>query len=530
MNRSILIVICDFLVLSAMSLAIGTGRPSDHNMNIRKITKIEQIDIVRKELEKRSALLDEKKVIEAQLAAILRQLNMARRQATASKLTAEENAKMLAQLQNVLQVREKDLSTKSADLAKSSEQVGKLTNELTRAQTQLSQTSQEVVKLTGELKSTNVRVREMELGLSYTRGQLSNTEKELAEAKGKIEKMSKSLFAREIEARESQQQLENMKKLLNSAVTDLSSTKNELKSVKGELVASSSDLKSAQKYLTETETKLKVSEATLENVKTQLANTAQSRDESLASYASAVVELMIAIENERFISNAEFKNKLYLPAITFREKNYLPIDFRSATGFGSMHSGFSKVLKLDYFMNRPESSEQWRPDAFYSLNADNRMCLLENSNQSAQPLKVITYEKLKERGLKDLYLFKSNNLGKSVTILDGRCSVTIGGANKYLYVRNPRGNTELAAEIGDFIISKQGEFVGMVLAERNYDLGTRREAQCWLFTENSDINDVTPVPLGKESDDNYFTGFINASKAVIQKVNELDAEYSSGNQ
>lgn len=528
MNRSILIVMCDFLVLSVMSLSIGTGNPADVSTSTRKVSKIEQIEMVRKELDKRAIVQKEKKLIEAEVIALGKLLANATKQVQVSQLSSEEKAKRLAELRDALRNRENELRARSEALTKTKEESTQLSAELTRFKEQLTKSSEQAATLQSELKTTNVRVREAELGLSYTRGHLSSTEKELAEAKGKIERNSKALFTSEIELREAQQRLDNMKNLLNSAVTELSSTKSELKNTKQELTASTTDLKSAQQYLTETETKLKVTEGKLEIVKDKISSAATTRDESLARYSDAVLELSILLENERFITNAEFNSKLYLPEITLDGKNYLPVDFRSATGIGSMHSGFNKVVTLDYQLKRPSSAEQNNPQAFLSINADNRVCLLESVNSTAKPLSVLTYEKLKERGLQDLYLFKPQTLGKSVTGLDGRCSISLSGKNRYLYIRNLRGDPTQTAENGDFVISKEGQFVGLVLAVRSYDLGTRYEAQCWLFPEAMDMKDVTAIPLHKTPADNYFAGFINASKILIDKVNELDAGYRSG--
>ncbi len=526
-----------------MSLAIGTGNPADVGRPTHKISKIEQIEIVRKELDKRAELLQEKKIVDAELVKLENLLATAQKQTQVSELSSDEKAKRLAQLRDALQARERDLRTKSEALSKTQQEREQLAKKLTESEREiiesarrvamlseaLAKSSEQTTTLLSELKTTNVRVRETELGLSYTRGHLSSTEKELAEAKGKIEKAAQALFAREVELRETQQRAENMKNLLSSAVTELSSTKSELKGTKLELGSSVTDLKSAQKYLADTETKLKITEGKLEIVKEQIGKAVTTRDESLAKYSEAVLELSISLENERFINNAEFNSKLYLPEIILNGKNYLPVDFRSVTGIGSMHSGYSKVIKLDYRQKRPSAVAQSQPKALLSMNADNRVCLLESANQAAKPLSVLTYEKLKKRGLQDLYLFKAQSLGKSVTGLDGRCSISLQGENHYLYIRNQRGDPALSAENGDFIISKEGEFVGLVLAERSYDLGTRHEAQCWLFPEKSNLNDITPLPLNKTPADDYFVGFVDASKILIKRVNELDAKYRSGN-
>ncbi|MDD4180960.1 MAG: hypothetical protein PHE87_04975, partial [Victivallaceae bacterium] len=195
MNRSILIIMCDFLVLSVMSLAIGTGNPTDVGRPTHKISKIEQIEIVRKELDKRAELLQEKKIVDAELVKLENLLATAQKQTQASELSAEENAKRLAQLRDALQARERDLQAKSVALSKtqieraqlseklteSARKAAVLSDELTKSQSELTESarkeaalkealaksSEQKATLLSELKTTNVRVRETELGLSY---------------------------------------------------------------------------------------------------------------------------------------------------------------------------------------------------------------------------------------------------------------------------------------------------------------------------------------------------------------------------
>ena len=74
MNRSILIVICDFLVLSAMSLSIGVGEmastPKGGTFISRGAAQDAHIEQMHKELKKRAQIQSEKRLAEEEKAKV----------------------------------------------------------------------------------------------------------------------------------------------------------------------------------------------------------------------------------------------------------------------------------------------------------------------------------------------------------------------------------------------------------------------------------------------------------------------------
>ena len=106
-------------------------------------------------------------------------------------------------------------------------------------------------------------------------------------------------------------------------------------------------------------------------------------------------------------------------------------------------------------------------------------------------------------------MFKSGSFGKESVSLNGRCSLDLAAGKPQLYIRNtgrgPAG--ELKAEPGDFIITKQGDFVGIVTGIENFDMGRRQEAKCFVFPEDFKWDGAKTIRLDKAPDAEYFENF-----------------------
>ncbi len=558
MNRSILIVICDFLVLSAMSLSMGTGNPTGSpgtsTQTTIQVSRDTHLDQMREELQKRADVLADRNRLEAELQKLRQVLAAAKTEVSGKETDLRKTQADLAearraaadlrktqaelnQLQTTLQGKEKDLTIAQTrqqvlneELTRSRGQIVALSVDLQKSKDQLTKNAEQVTNITGELKVTTGRAREAEIGLSYARGRLNVTEKELAEAKGKIEKSNKIIYTNEVELAEAKERLENMKKLLNNAVTELSKSRTDLTAANQNLSSTQSTLEKTKENLSKTFADYRAAEATLKQAQERLAVAEdQMRSDALSKYSKAAVELSIVLENERLLVNAKVNEKLYLPEIKIDGKTYLASTFRTLTGTTKIHTGYNKIIKLDYNAKLPESNEAPAvalAGPILTLNADNRAALLEVKPQG-EPLEAMTFEQLKERGLQGLSLFKVHSFGKETTSLDGRCSLNLGGSDQYLYIRNSvRNRSELAAEEGDFVISRQGKFIGIVVAVHSYDMGTKEEAQCYIFPDKIDQGKVLPLPIQMGEGEGHYDSFVKVLRQLQLKASELNQSYT----
>lgn len=559
MNRSILIIICDFLVLSALSLATGTGEPGRGRavQASAQVTRSVYLDQMREELDKRAQVQHEKKDLETDKARL--ETDSARLAADKARLEAEKlrlEAEMkrlqaaLAQTRNEsglraaelektrTQISEKELELERArtrqevlniEVAQSRTQIVALSVDLQKSKDDARRAGEQLVSRENELKLSMGRTRETELGLAMTSGKLNVTEKELAEAKGTVRKSEQALFRTEVELGEARTRLENMKSLLNDAVSNLSKTQNELAGARQQLDASVKDREQAKVELAKIEAETQADKASLEEARARLARAEeQLRSDTLSSYAGAAVKITMNLENERLFFNSRIEEKMYLPEIVIDGKTYLASTFRAMTGTTEIHTGYGRVSRLDYRVQRPDSEDAGQALAgpILTLAADNRACLVP-VEPTAKPLEVLTYARLKERGLDGLTLFKFRNFGKETVSLDGRCSLNLSGDGQYMYIRNPvRGRSELAAKEGDFVISRQGQFVGVVVAVHGYDFGTREEAQCFIFPEKVNLEETLALPIAKAADEKYYSEFVRVLRELQEKASRLAGEYT----
>ncbi|MCQ2378087.1 MAG: hypothetical protein MJ016_02615, partial [Victivallaceae bacterium] len=144
-----------------------------------------------------------------------------------------------------------------------------------------------------------------------------------------------------------------------------------------------------------------------------------------------------------------------------------------------------------------------------------RLAALElPGNVKRTPLNALSAEKLRERGVQQLFLFKASGFGKDSAPLGDRCALDMQGPTPALIVRNTaRGAMELKAQIGDFVLSSEGDFVGIIVSVT--ENGRFQEARAVLcdesIWENSRSISLTPDPNG------IYRDFSDFMRKVIER-------------
>ena len=117
----------------------------------------------------------------------------------------------------------------------------------------------------------------------------------------------------------------------------------------------------------------------------------------------------------------------------------------------------------------------------------------------------------------NLYLFKSTSFGGSSAKLDGRVSLARSDGGASLFIRNAgRANNELKAAPGDFILSAEGEFVGLVTVTDEVD--HVRGARAVLFDSGAVWDHPVLVPLDRQPGEKYFSRYASAMRKVRAAV------------
>lgn len=584
MNRSILIVMCDFIVLSVMSLSTGVapanlnysggGTVVDDRTAIMIVEELKRkkvtLELAEKELiaarEKLGAMKNNSarlKEVQDEMAKIQANLEKLKKQGQPSNSTeikvSEVKAQINSNLASLADLRGKfsdaDLDILRKRIAMNHEQLNEKNSKLLAATEELLNTKSRLAAAENILKDTQVdldntkkslnqtkekllvtskdmelfkgKVIETQMDMSFVRGKLNVTEKELAESRSKMEKNIKNAMLTNLELSETRKKMDDLKNVIKNAVSDLSSTRTELDSVKKEYVDTREKYENKQRELLETRGFLQATKTALEETKIRMKEAEERlRSDALQKYSQAAVKLHFTIKEKRFLSDYTDTESYYLPQIIVDGKNYLAVSFKVITGLSKDISSHNRVYDLNYKIGEPLETDTGKFEKIngpiYSLNVDNRVCLMPIP-ATKKALKPLSFTQLKERGLQNLYLFKPNNFGKRTSNLEGRASLNLSTNDKYLYIRNStrRSDSELKAEVGDCVITKEGDFVGLIVSVEDFDMGRKQDAKCFIMPDNFKVSDAYEIPIIKQSEQPLYQEFMKAVSFVITKIDAL---------
>lgn len=407
-----------------------------------------------------------------------------------------EDARKLADLDRTFRELREAHAARGGQLELLKQQQAQKEKQLTEAGVALSKSREVIAARTAELNRSRKEIRTLELArntqdskrraaesaLAYTRGKLNATEQELAETQSRSERTAKRLAARDLELTEARRQLANLQKMLKNAVTDLSETRADLNRTREKSNRDAKALAKASGELAAARTMLSTAEAKL-------------RSDVQKLYSQAVVKLNMQMEEVRMLIPQKRQGTYYLPVVKAGGRTCIIGELPNLTGNVRVRPDYSDLTALSYSVQPADGpgAAKTLPGPMYSLRQAPSVVLLEVKMPGRTPLKVMTVSGLKQRGVQDLYLFKSSALGKESATLEGRCSMD----KDFLYIRNTARGTgsELRAEPGDFVLTKQGEFVALVVSIHHTDLGRRQVARCVMLPDKIDWKAVTALPF-----------------------------------
>ncbi len=592
MNRSILIVICDFIITSMIYLnggfsAIespfqdGGGATIDRSaVNVI----ISELESQRAELEKaRAALLQvsentkdaqakakQAERISSELAQIRSKLEFMERRARLNRENSGPQTPAALQKELEEEIRKKNIAQAkyeqlTAELAASRENLRRndknlsvlqqqhnallkelavRSNSLENVQNKLSQTAGEAARLAERLSSREAEIRQQSNTLTATRKELANErvaargyrkkishvenelaflrgrsnamEKELASVKDRLLASEKNVKAREIELASAQTRLENMQNVLKNAVSDLTATRTRL-------AGESADREQAMTQLAKLKGDYNAVNVKLQNAESKL------RSDVLKRYSQSAVKLNYKLRENRLLKDRIESSEKFLPAVSIGSKNYLISALQTFAGYRQNSAALGNVTELEYATSAAAAgskavSKKINGPLFVE-KGDCRVALLETNIPGIQPLTVLTKDNLKRRGIQDLYLFKTSSFGKDSTILDSRCSMSFESDDDYLYIRNgARVSSELKAEVGDLVLTKQGELAAIVVALENYDFDRQQEARCYVFNTLPAVNELSRISLEKQPGQEDYREFSDKLNFWLEQAERLNVK------
>ena len=460
--------------------------------------------------------------LQSQHTSLLRELESRRQELEHRRTELENRTRDLEARNQALDALRAQFSTSQQELAALTERLASREAELARRENDLTATRSALTGAKNSSDDYRRRLGTAESELAFLQGRSSAMEKELAASRDRLEALQKVVKTRDIELTSAKTRLENMERVLKNAVTDLSRTRDELSSTRDELSSESKLRQTAQTQLTQLRGDLNTVNAQLQNAEAKL------RSDVLTRYTASTLRLRRSIREKRLLTDRNDTGELYLPAIKIGSRCYLISALRTIAGVQNNASNFGDITALNYQITVPEHAEQPGPSRLPGPilveKSDCRVALLEVPANLVQPLPILTRDELKKRGIQELYLFKAASFGKDSTILDSRCSMSFESDDDYLYIRNgARVSSELKAEPGDFVLTKQGELVAVVVAQEEYDFGRQVEARCFTFGRLPDPAALPMIELNRLPGQNVYRDFSDKVNFWLEQAKPLDA-------
>lgn len=595
MNRSILIVICDFLVSAMLSMMTGmvpahtggTGVGLDEHTTRTLLTELEasrrELERVRAQLREAakraggSNAVEEAKLRELteKLVTNLRQQEQLRKQLNydperTGKLTP---AQLKAQLEEELRRRmiaEYELKDKRDDLkeakaaAREMQQsqreanrtirelsqentrvqqelagAGKTIQELSKAniraqeklaesdkrlavnekelqqqQQKLAASSRELAAASEALRQMNARIGQadrqtanLQRSLAFVTGKYNVAERTVAEHQGQMNKMRRQIARLELERNESQRRNVELTRMVKKSVSELTSAKAESASARKSALAANIKMQSMAGQLKEAERRL------ANNV--------------FESYSAAAVALTVKITEERLMLPQQGGGTYYLPLVSFKGRPMLVGYLKQFAGDQDKALIFNHITQLEHLAALPDAPAKGASRLAGPLlvsKEDIAVAALPGADlKGRKALPLLTISQLKKRGVHDLYLFKAASFGKESAELGARCSLDVSGTNPRLFIRNTaRGGSELKAAPGDFIIAREGDFVGIVTAVEEHGFNEYRQARVAVFSDNYDWQNAESVAITRPEGAKYFDAYAGKMRQLKAKLRKAE--------
>lgn len=430
----------------------------------------------------------------------------------AARQKISDTGERLDEARRNLEEQRRRLETTGADLAKTRET-------LSARETALAGVRQSLKETLSRMGEVSRAAQKTESDLAYTRGRLSATERDLADSRSQLERTRRLAASREVERNEARTQLQQMSKAFKAAVTELSQTRASLDATKQQAETTGRELIETRGQAETTAVKLKSTEQRLAAAEQKL------RSDVLDRYHEAAVRLDLALTEERLLLNQHGGGVYYLPLVKIGGKNVLVASFHTLAGDLETPLKFDRILELAYRTRPGDAPDAAAPGItaagpLLTLPDEPRIAALEIAPEGRKPLETMTIGKLRQRGLHNLYLFKTSSFGKESAALGGRCSIDLSAREPYLYIRNTgrgTGGSELRAEPGDFVLSREGDFIGVVVSIENFDFGRRQEAKCFVFPDEFNWEKAGSIPIVRRPGEEYFNAFGGAVRRHLEQ-------------
>ena len=427
----------------------------------------------------------------------------------------EETAKELRGIERELRGAEKKLGETEKALVKSESELGSARTQLKEREREVKSTVRDLAALRTQVSDKQRANDALRMQLQASRKKEREQEKELVTAKEKEERDAKRAKQLEIRIATLETELKEQRSVTRNSIRDLQKARKEREEVSLKLKAEETKVKEKDNVIKAEQDAKKVALEQLKEANRKLSNRV------LQCYGEGVTEVKLDIREERMLrGEVAGGGTFYLPYVDLGGKTFVVGHVNQFTGDTERSSLVYKdvtLAELTLAVPGAKRSTVKVPDPVLLANAEIRMAALPVGIKGRKPLRALTKGELKDRGVEGLFLFKATSPGKDFTELSERCSMSLDGE---LFVRNS-GGRELRAEPGDLILTRAGEFVGIV-AEVDSAPGSRKggdrvrvfvapDAKVWDGAK-------TTIAYVRRDGDRHYTEFAETARKLRNEL------------
>lgn len=369
-----------------------------------------------------------------------------------------------------------------------------------------------------KLKEEDIRLLQSEKAVLIKDVQLKDVK--IGELTETVHRKDKVILANQQQIRASQKKLERKEKEVGVRVEEIHSTRKVLTRAITDLSKTRAVAENAKKEAAEVKEKLVTVNEDLKQLRKRIEGNV------LDYYDTTVQNIRIYMEQERFWSNRRAVQSLFLPVIRLENKPVVISLFRLlAPNPADGEMELEKVLQYVCKAYSPSGEDLQGENITGYLTIprkDIRVGCLELGDYKGKTLSFLTFSDIKRRGLQNMYLFKANSFGHDGGSLEGRCSLSLKENDEYLYIRNAlETSSEAMAEEGDLVMTKEGGFVGIVVSVTRFENG-RSEAKCFVFPDTFRLRNSIRIGIDKNEKNKYLPDFDSVGAKLLPRLQKLE--------
>ena len=469
----------------------------------------------RKRLELEIRLRDQKldaRGASERLAATREMLDRERRRLASAERKLESTEKQLAQTTEAERSANAEVRKLAAEYRSIQQRLGetesrkKLTEkELSDARRAVAAKEADLAGVKNALREMNTRIgkvslerQELQKTLAFTSGKLNTAERDNADYRGQLEKLRREASRHKYELAEARQARQQMEQLVKRSLNDLSRAQVEAERSKSAAQLAQGKLAATEKILKEV--------------------TAKPAAEAFKRYSAAAFKLSFRIR-EKGIMLERRANGDYVPVLVkFGRRTLAVMPFALLTGDPGVSLLYRNITELVYRFESPtEKTSHVLTEPLAAVRTPDGTEIAaafigEKALPGRKPMPLATREQLLERGTDDLFLFSCRKYGRESAALGARCSIDPRSDSPYLVIRNSkqRGSTMLNAALGDIVVTREGQFVGVVTG---FEKGNGPDAKVLLFSDRDLWEKARRIPVTKGAGRPYADEFGTAVRA-----------------